>query len=402
MIFSSSCGVLAATCVGTGCQRKAPAAQPPPPAAVDVAKPVVKEITEWDEYTGRLSAVDTVEVRPRVSGYLESVHFKEGQIVKKGDLLFVIDPRPFQAVLAAAEADVAGAETRLELAQNDQKRAENLVQSRAISTEDFDRRSKAALEAQSTLDAAKARLDQARLDVEFTEVRAPIDGRVSNYAVTVGNLVSGGAGAGAGGATLLTTIVSIDPIHCYFDVNEQDYLKYTRLAISGSRPSSRETANPVSIRLLDEDEFEHQGRMDFVDNRIDQATGTMRGRAVFENADGALVPGLVVRLRLIGQTRPNAVLVPDAAIGADQTNRVVYVVDSNNVVSLRVVVPGRLVEGLRVIRSGLDGSERIVVGGLMRARPGATVAPTIIEIPQKATTGAAASPSPTAGEENTR
>ncbi|MCI0630814.1 MAG: efflux RND transporter periplasmic adaptor subunit [Phycisphaerales bacterium] len=376
-------------CLG-GCNRQ-PAPAAPPAPAVDVAQPVVREVTEWDEYTGRLAAIDTVEVRPRVSGYLESVHFKEGQVVKKGDLLFVIDPRPFQAVLAAAEADVAGAQTRLELARNDAQRSENLVKTGAVSAEDFDRRSKAAVEAQASLDGAKARLDQARLDVEFTEVRAPIDGRTSNYAVTIGNLVSGGA-SGSGQSTLLTTIVSLNPIHCYIDASEQAYLRYTRLAASGSRPSSRDVANPVHVALADEADFRHEGSMDFVDNRIDPFTGTIRGRAVLDNSNGLLVPGLFVRLRLLGETRPGAVLVPDEAIGTDQSNRVVYVVDDQNIVALRTVVPGRLIDGLRVIRSGLDGSERVVVRGLQRVRPGAAVTPHLVNLETAATTQAASAP----------
>ena len=364
-----------------------------PPPEVDVAKPIVREVIEWDEFTGRLAAIDTVEVRPRVSGYLESVHFREGQIVKKGDLLFVIDPRPFRAVLAAAEADVAGAQSRLELARNDLQRSENLVRTGAVSAEDFDRRSKAAVEAQASLDSAKARLDQAKLDVEFTEVRAPINGRTSNYAVTIGNLVSGGA---ASQATLLTTIVSLDPIHCYIDASEQEYLKYTRLAESGSRPSSRDKPNPVRVALVDEDDFRHEGTMDFVDNRIDPFTGTMRGRAVLNNPDGTLVPGLFVRLRLIGETRAGAVLVPDEAIGTDQSNRIVYVVDEKNTVTLRTVKLGRLIDGLRVIRSGLKGEERIIVRGLQRARPGATVTPHEVELdePYNASANMSASTAP--------
>lgn len=382
--------IFACAAIG-GCQRKSAQASAAPPPEVDVARPVVREVTEWDEFTGRLAAVDTVEVRPRVSGYLESVHFREGQIVKKGDLLFVIDPRPFRAVLAAAEADVAGAQTRLELARNDQQRAENLVRTGAVSTEDFDRRSKAAVEAQASLDGAKARLDQARLDVEFTEVRAPIDGRTSNYVVTVGNLVSGGA-SGGGQTTLLTTIVSLNPIHCYIDANEQDYLKYTRLAASGSRPSSRDVANPVRVSLADESDFRHEGSMDFVDNRIDPFTGTIRGRAVLDNSNGLLVPGLFVRLRLIGETKPAAVLIPDEAIGTDQSNRLVYVLNDKNIVSLRIVTTGRLIDGFRVIRSGLDGSERIVVRGLLRVRPGAPVTPHGVDLETAASASTATAP----------
>lgn len=383
--------ILAACALGTvasgsgGC-RESTAPAPPPPE-VDVARPILREITEWDDYTGRLAAIDTVEVRPRVSGYLESVHFKEGQIVEKGDLLFVIDPRPFRAVLAGAAADLRGAQTRLELARNDAQRIEDLVSEGAVSAEEFDRRSKGAVEAQTTLDAAKARLDQARLDLEFTEVRAPIDGRASNYTVTVGNLVNSGS---SGESTLLTTIVSLSPIYCYFEASEQDYLKYTRLAASGSRPSSRDVANPVRVALADETDFKHQGTMDFVDNRIDPSTGTIRGRAVLNNSEGLLVPGQFVRLRLIGETRPNAVLVPDEAIGTDQSNRVVYVVDANNVAALRTVTTGRLVDGLRVIRSGLDGTESVVVSGVQRVRPGAPITPHPVDLEASASVADAA------------
>ncbi len=388
-LLTLSLGCAMSCLITAGC-RRAPAAPAPPPPEVDVSHPIVREVTEWDEFTGRLEAIDTVEIRPRVSGYLQSVHFKEGQIVKKGDLLFVIDPRPFRAVLAAAEADVTGAQSRLELAKNDLQRVEPLVTTGAVSAEEFDQRRQTVVVAQATLDSAKARRDEAQLDVEFTEVRAPVDGRTSDYGVTVGNLVSGGTAGGASQATLLTTLVSLNPIHCYVDANEQEYLKYTRLAASGSRPSSRDVANPVRVALMDETDFRHTGYMDFVDNRIDPLTGTMRGRAVLNNDDGTLVPGLFVRLRLIGETKPNAVLVPDEAIGTDQSNRVVYVVDDKNVVALRKVTPGRLIDGLRVIRSGLDGSERIVVRGLQRVRPGAEVSPRTVDVVAQASASIAA------------
>jgi RND family efflux transporter MFP subunit len=380
------CALAVGLAIVAGC-REAPQASPPPPAAVDVARPIVRDVTEWDEFTGRLAAIDTVDVRPRVSGYLESVHFREGQFVKKGDLLFVIDPRPFRAVLSASEAEIAAAVARLELAKNDLARAENLVQSRAISTEDFDRRSKAVVEAQAVLDGSKARLEQARLDVEFTEVRAPVDGRASNVSITVGNLVSGGS---TGQASLLTSIVSMDPIYCYFTGSEQEYLKYTRLATSGARPSSRDQPNPVRLALLDESEFIHQGHMDFVDNRIDELTGTIRARAVFENPNGDLLPGMFVRVQLIGETRTNAVLIPDAAIGADQSNRVVYVVNDQNIVALRTVETGRLIDGLRVITSGLAGDEWVIVSGVQRVRPGSEVTPTHLTLPTETGAEAAA------------
>jgi RND family efflux transporter MFP subunit len=222
-------------------------------------------------------------------------------------------------------------------------------------------------------------------------VRAPIDGRTSNYVVTVGNLITGGS-SGGGQSTLLTTIVSLNPIHCYIEASEQDYLKYTRLAAAGSRPSSRDKANPVRVALGDETDFRHEGTMDFVDNRIDPSTATMRGRAVLNNPDGLLTPGQFVRLRLIGETRPGAVLVPDAAIGTDQSNRIVYVVDDKNLVTLRTVTIGRLIDGLRVVRSGIDGSEKIVVSGVQRVRPGASVTPHGIDLEVATATPAPAAP----------
>jgi RND family efflux transporter MFP subunit len=381
-----------ASCLLAGCGRKKSSPPPAPPPEVDVAKPIVRDVTEWDEFTGRLQAVNRVEVRPRVSGYLESVNFKEGQIVKKGDLLFVIDPRPFKAVLAAAQAELDGARTRLELAKNEVERAQGALASHAISAEEFDRRNKMAVEAESAVEGAQAEVERAQLDLEFTSVRSPIDGRASNYGVTVGNLVTGGTSGGE--ATLLTVIVSIDPIQCYFEAHEQEYLKYTRLAASGARPSSRVVPNPVRVALADEADFRHEGHMDFVDNRIDRETGTIRARAILPNPDGLLVPGLFVRLRLIGETLPNALLIPDQAIGNDQANRVVYVVDDKNIVSLRIVQPGRLIDGLRLIRSGLDGTERIVVRGVQRARPGSPVAPTVVDANLFAAGAPAAAPPP--------
>lgn len=354
-----------------GCGREPPESHAATPPAVDVAHPVAREITEWDEYTGRLAAVETVEVRPRVSGYLESIHFKEGQIVIKGDLLFVIDPRPFRAALAVAEAEVTRAQTRLELARNDAERASRLVKSRAISAEEFDTRSKGAQEAVATLSGARAQVEAARLNLEFTEVRSPIEGRISSHFVTVGNLISGGSDD----STLLTTIVSLDPIHCYIDVDEQAYLRYVRLDREGTRPSSRDTPNPVWIALADEAEFKHEGHVDFVDNRIDPLSGTIRGRGVFTNPDQVLIPGMFVRVRLIGRPHQRTLLLPDAAIGIDQSIRVVLIVGQNNIVEQRTVTLGQFVDGLRVVRSGLTGEEDVIVNGIQRARPGSAVTP---------------------------
>ena len=344
----------------------------PPLLEVEVSKPLVQEITEWDEYTGKLDAVETVEIRPRVSGYLQSINFTDGAIVQKGDLLFVIDPRPYLAVQNAAQAEVERITSQLELAKGNAGRAAQLIKDRAISSETLDTRSKTATQSEAALRAALATLDQAKLNVEFTELRAPISGRISRKLVTVGNLVNGGPG---GEATLLTTIVSLDPIHCYFDVDEQAYLKYSRLAKSGERPSSREHANPVEISLADEKDFPHKGKMDFVDNRIDPLTGTMRGRAILENTDLTLIPGLFVKVRLPGSGKYSATLIPDKSLGNDQSNKIVFVVGQDNTVQPKVVTTGRMLNGLRIIRSGLNQDDRIALSGLQRLRPGTKIKP---------------------------
>lgn len=355
------------------CKKPGPPTTAPPqaPPEVEVARPLVREVAEWDEYTGRLAAVDTVEVRARVGGFLDKVHFRAGQIVKADDVLFTIDPRPFQAELERAEAAVLGAEAVVNDAAAKFARQEDL-RTREIAAEDeyrdalyADRKAKADLE------LARAERRLAELNLDWTSVKAPISGRIGRELVDVGNLVSGGSI----GATLLTTIVSLDPIHCYFDADEKAFLKYSRMNLSGERPSSRDTANPVCVALFDETEFSHTGKMDFVDNSLDLQTGTMRGRALLDNPTGLLTPGMFVRLRLLGAAARPTVFVPDAAIGADQVNRVVFVVDDQNKISVRRVELGPLQDGLRIIRAGLDGSERIVVSGVQRARPGAPVTP---------------------------
>jgi multidrug efflux system membrane fusion protein len=360
-----------------------------------VAAPVVREVVEWDEYTGRLGAVESVDVRARVSGYLESIHFKDGEVVNKGDTLFVIDPRPFKASLAAAEGDALAFESRLALARNDLERANTLVQSKAISREDFDTRAKEADAAAASLQAAKARIESARLDVEFTEVRAPMGGRIGRHEVSVGNLVSGGTA----NSTVLANIVTTDPLYCYFDVDEQAYLRYIRLIKSGQRESSRTHPTPVRVALLDETEFTHEGRMNFVDNQIDQLTGTLRGRAVLDNSDLALIPGVFVRLQMPGSAPFRAVLVPDRAIGADQSDRFVFVVDDKNVVRQKVISLGRIIDGLRVVRGGLDGSETVVVDGIGRVRVGQAVTPErVAPVPAASQPAAVAgNPAPAAG-----
>jgi len=353
-----------------GCDRPPAATAAPPPPPVTVAHPLQKNITEWDEYTGRFQAVETVEVRARVSGFIDKVQVNEGQLVKEGDLLFVIDQRPFQLAVEQAAADLARAHAKLEIATLDVQRASPLVESQTLTGREFDTRKSTQRDAAGQVASAEAALKTAQLNLEWTEVRAPISGRISDRRVDAGNLITGGAN----GATLLTVIVSIDPIHFVFDGSEADFIRYLRLARAGARPSSRDAQNPVSVRLADETEFVHQGRMDFVDNAINPKTGTIRGRAVFDNKDGFLTPGFFGRMRLFGGTH-DALLVPDAAIASDQSRKIVFTVADDGTVGVKLVELGPIVDGLRVIRSGLAASDRIVIDGLARARPGQKVRP---------------------------
>lgn len=353
-----------------GCDRKQTRAPQPIPE-VDVAHPVVRESVEWDEYTGRFGAIDTVEVRPRVDGYIAEIHFKAGEIVNKGDLLFTIDPRPFQAELDRSLAMVKAARAELEHAEFELKRVSGLQREFVAPEKELRDVVFAEQRARAAVDQAMAEQSLAELNMEWSKIVAPISGRVSRESVTVGNLVHDGASD----ATILTNIVSIDPIYCYFDVDEQAYLKYMRMSQSGERISSRDRANPVRVALFDETDFVHEGHMDFVDNAMDPMTGTMRARAVLPNPGGTFVPGLFARIRLIGSGVQKMTFVPDAAIVADQTTRLVLVVDDKNVVQQKPVVLGRLQNGLRRIMSGLDGSETLIVRGVQRARPGTTVKP---------------------------
>jgi len=372
---------LAALAIAAAACGEKPKAPPTHPKVV-VSNPIDREVTEWDEYTARLEAVDFVEVRPRVSGYLQAVAFKEGATVQKGDLLFQIDPRPYDAALRRAEGDLAVAKARLQLARTKLDRATKLVGRDAISREEADTRAAEARQAEAGVEAAAAAVDAAKLDVEFTQIRAPITGRVSRKLVTEGNLVSGGSGSQG---TLLTTVVSLDPIYVYFEADERAYLKYQRLAQTGDSPSSRDVRSPVQIGLADEDGFPHEGYMDFVDNRLDAGTGTMVSRAVLANPYYAFTPGLFARLRLPGRPRYRAVLIPDVAVVSDQSKKLVYVVDDKGVVSNRQVELGPMYEGLRIVHEGLSSSDRIVVSGVQRVRPGITVDATE-RAPQEPTT----------------
>ncbi len=349
----------------------------PPPPAVTVANPLVEQIVDWDEYTGRLAAIDRVEVRARVSGYLDSSGFEEGQFLDKGDVLFVVDPRPYRASLEAAEAEQKRAESALELARLELDRAERLLASNAGSAELRDTRSAEFQQASAAVEAAKASVAAARLDVEFTEVRAPIAGRAWRKLVTEGNLVTGGSNA----STLLTTIVSLDPIHFYFTADESAYLKYVRLDRQGERESSRTARNPVQLRLYDEEDFPHTGYMDFVDNEVDQSTGTIQGRAIFDNADGVLTPGLFARVRLLGRGPYEALLVPEIAIGADQSRRFVFVVGEEELPERRYIELGRTLGDMRIVASGLTAEDRVIVNGTQRVRGAHPITISTTELP---------------------
>ena len=344
---------------------------------VSVAHPIPRMVNEWDEFSGRLASPETVEIRARVSGYIAKVHFKEGSDAKLGDLLFTIDQRPYQAVVNRAKADLAAARARAELAQGEAKRAESLVASKAISTDLFETRMKAATEANEIVHSTEAALQTAELDLEFTEVRAPIAGRISNARITAGNLVTGGNTAGA---TLLTTIVSLDPIYCYIDADEASVLKYRQLYREGKRKTPIYEPIPAEMGLGNEQGFPHKGQIDFVDNQLNPATGTIRARGVFPNTDKLMSPGFFARVRIPGNGEYQAVLIRDSAILSDQGKPYVLTVNETDAVAYRAVTTGPLQDGLRIIRDGLKENDRVIVAGLMAARLGLTVQPQNVEM----------------------
>jgi multidrug efflux system membrane fusion protein len=354
-----------------GCSAKPPA--PPPAPPVTVAPVLERDITEWDEFSGRLQAVNEVEIRPRVSGYIKQVTFPEGKEVRRNEVLFEIDPRPYEADLARAQAQLEQARTAAQLAGREVERAKRLVDVQAISREEFDSRTSAEANGLASVRAYEAAVQTAQLNLEWTRVRSPIAGRVGRAEVTAGNLVQ----AGPPTATLLTNVVSLDPIYAYFEGDEQTYLKYVRLAREGSRPLSRDVRNPIYMGLANEEGFPHQGYMDFVDNQLNPQTGTIRARAVFSNKDRLFTPGLFARMKLVGSGRYHAMMVPDRAIGTDQDRKFVLVLKPDTSVEYRSIQPGRLVDGLRVVRSGLKSGDRVVINGLQRVRPGMKVAPTL-------------------------
>lgn len=365
--------VAAACLIVLAAARVASAQAPPQGLPVTVAPPLFKRVTTWDEYSGRFEAVERVDVRPRVGGFIDKVHFKDGSLVKIGDLLFTLDKRPFEIAVESAKAEIARQEAQVQFALADLERAAPLAASKVMSEQVFDQRKATLSQAQAQLAAAKASLRSAELNLEWSDVRAPIAGRISDKKVDPGNVVAGGGAD----ATLLARIVSIDPIHFVFDVSETDYLRYARLNLSGARQSSRDIANPVKVKLADETEFTHPGRMDFVDNALNERAATMRGRAVFENTDSLFSPGMFARLALFGGD-VESFLIPDLAIVSDQARKIVFTVNDENTVVATPVTLGPIIDGLRVIKSGLKSADRIIIEGLANpaVRPGAKVVPT--------------------------
>jgi multidrug efflux system membrane fusion protein len=338
--------------------------------SIKIAQPLSQQVTEWDEYTGRIEAVKSVDVRARVSGYLEEVNFKAGDKVKKGDLLFQIDPKPFAALLSYAEAELERAKSRNELAKNDLRRAERLFHAKAISEEEYDTRSKGLREMAAAVQSEKANVDIARLNLEFTKVRSPINGRIGRELITVGNVVNGGGAD----ATLLTFIVSTDPVYVYVDADERSVLKYRRLVQKGSRGNLSDQQTPVELAVVDELKFPHKGHLDYMSPRENAATGTLTLRAVFDNPDELLSPGFFGRMRIRASPPYSAILLPDRAIGTDQAQRFVWVVNKENQVEYRKVELGALI-GNRVISQGLKAEEWVVIDGIQKLKPGVKVNP---------------------------
>jgi multidrug efflux system membrane fusion protein len=377
---------LATACTSTAAQQPGPGAP-----KVTVADVVVRDITEWDEFTGRLEAVHTVAVRPRVSGFVSAVRFVEGAMVRRGDLLFQIDPRPFQAEVDRLNAELARARAGGARATTELQRAERLSAEHAMAREEHDRRAAAAQESAAQEAAVAAALRAAQLNLEFTRVTAPISGRVGRAIVTEGNLVS----TGPAEATLLTTLVSLDPIYATFDADEQVFLRSLDVARSVGGADAR-TRLPIRMALANEADFPHHGELNFLDNQVDATSGTIRGRAVFRNADRALTPGLFVRLQLPGGARHRGVLIQDTAVGTDLDKRFVLVVSGDRTVQYRAVTLGPLVDGLRVVRDGLGPGDRVIVNGLQRVRPGVKVDFSVVPMEESADAAAPAPASPSA------
>jgi RND family efflux transporter MFP subunit len=380
LLISTAIALTLAGCARNEAAESASAAAAAPTPQVSVAQVVQRPVNEYDEFTGRFEAIERVEVRPRVSGYISSINFAEGKEVKKGDVLVVIDPRPYEAEYKRAKAQLEQARSQRSLAKSERERAVKLVESHAISQEEFDTRTASSDQAGANVDAAEAALDSAALNLQFTRVTAPISGRISKAEVTTGNLVTAGQ-------TQLTTLVSLDPIYVTFDDDEQGYLKYTKQARNGDHASSRDSANTVLVGLADESDYPHSGVMVFVDNALDPSTGTIRGRARLDNHDRIFTPGLFARIKLLGKDKYNALLINDSAVGTDQNVKYVFVVGADNKIQYRPVKLGPIVDGLRVIRDGLAQGETIVVNGLQRVRPGVAITPEKVAMGERHGTG---------------
>jgi RND family efflux transporter MFP subunit len=355
----------------TACGDTAQKPPAPPPPQVTVAKPVKQTVVDQDEYVGRFVAVDLVEIRSRVSGYLDKVHFRDGQTVKAGDLLFSIDPRPFQNALNQARGTLAQSKANLAFTTGDLERAKKLVLEKTISEQVFDQRTQAMRTAEAVVSANEAAVNQAALDLEFTELRAPVGGRIGDRKVAPGNLIAGATGT----PTLLATIVSTDPIRFEFTTDEGSYLRYQRMPKDATDISDRGAGFEVALKLLDEADFGHKGKMDFVDNVIDKSSGTIRARAQFANPTGLFTPGMFARIQVPGSSPYEALLVPDVAIGTEQVRKFVYVIDGENIARQKYVTLGSLRGGLRIVKDGVSADDRVVVNGLNRVRPGQKVTP---------------------------
>jgi membrane fusion protein, multidrug efflux system len=344
-----------------GCSSEAAETGMPPPPDVSAAQVLVKQVSQWDDFSGRVEAVENVDLRPRVSGYIERVNYEEGQEVRKGDVLFTIDSRSYRAELARAQADLARARSQAELGRSEAARAKKLSELQAISTESYEQRRSAAAEAQANVAAAQAAVDAARLNLEFTQVRAPISGRAGRALVTAGNLVSAGDSA-----SVLTTLVSLDKMHVHFDTDERTFLHYAELARKGERPSENGAGVPVQVGLVGEEGFPHTGVVDFLDNQVDPATGTIRARALLDNADRAFTPGLFARVRVLGSGQFKAMLIDDKAVLTDQDRKYVYVVDAKGQAQRKDVELGRTADGLRIVETGLADGDKVIVSGVQK------------------------------------
>lgn len=370
---------LLATAFITGCKPRTAGPAGAPPATVpevSVAKPVAKRLTDWDEFSGRLVARDRVEVRARVSGYLTKIHFKEGAQVEEGDLLFTIDPRPYAAAVQRAEAMLAQAKTNADLANIEAQNATKLREGQVISAEESERRLKSAAGEQAAVRAAEATLISAQLELEFTQIKAPISGRVSDARVTEGNLVSGGTQ----GSTLLTTIVALDPIYVDFEADERSVLKYREMHKTGERKSALFGRIPAEMALIHEEGWPHKGEIDFVDNQLNPATGTIHARCVFPNEDRLMSPGFFARVRIPGSGEYDGLLIRDSAVGDDQGSSYVWVLDAEDKAVYRSIKLGPLLDGMRVVRSGLKADDRVVALGLMSVRNGVKVKASTVEM----------------------